>query len=51
LEAQSVLTAALGTVADLSTPLSPAAEIESFMPWVDAAASRHARAHVRLFAS
>jgi urease accessory protein len=50
-EAQSVLAAALATVADLSTPIPPAAEIESFMPWVDAAASRHARAHLRLFAS
>ena len=51
MEAQSVLAAALATVADLSTPIAPAAEIESFMPWVDAAASRHARAHLRLFAS
>ena len=31
--------------------LEPNAEIESFMPWVDAAASRHARAHLRLFAN
>jgi urease accessory protein UreF len=30
-------------------PSDPA--IESFMPWLDAAAARHARAHVRLFAS
>ena len=37
---------------DLSAPVPPdAAEIESFMPWVDAAAARHARAHLRLFAS
>jgi urease accessory protein len=50
-EAQSVLAAALATVADLSRPIPAAAEIESFMPWVDAAASRHARAHLRLFAS
>jgi urease accessory protein len=50
-EAQSVLAAVLATIADLSAPLPPAAEIESFMPWVDAAASRHARAHLRLFAS
>lgn len=50
-EAQSVLAAALATIADLSTPIAPAAEIESFMPWVDAAASRHARADLRLFAS
>lgn len=50
-EAQSVLTAVLATVAVFSTPVPPVAEIESFMPWVDAAASRHARAHLRLFAS
>ncbi len=50
-EAQSVLAAVLATVADLSTPIAPAAEIESFMPWVDAAAARHSRAHLRLFAS
>jgi urease accessory protein len=50
-EAQSVLAAVLATVAELSTPIAPTAEIESFMPWVDAAASRHARAYLRLFAS
>lgn len=50
-EAQAVLTATLATIADLPAPLPPNAEIESFMPWVDAAASRHARAHLRLFAS
>ena len=33
------------------SPVPPDAEIESFMPWVDAAASRQARAHLRLFAS
>ena len=51
LEAQAVLGAALATIADLSSPVLPTAEIESFMPWVDIAASRHARAHLRLFAS
>ena len=51
-EAQAVLPAALlPTIADLSTPMPPDAEIESFVPWVDAAASRQARAHLRLFAS
>jgi len=50
-EAQAVLTAQLATIASLSAPVPPDAEIESFMPWVDAAASRHARAHLRLFAS
>ncbi len=51
LEAQSVLSAALATIAELSTPIGPTAEIESFMPWVDAAAARHTRAHLRLFAN
>jgi urease accessory protein len=51
IEAQFVLAAVLETVAELSTPIASTAEIESFMPWVDAAASRHARAHLRLFAS
>jgi len=50
-EAQAVLAAQLATIASLSAPVPPDAEIESFMPWVDAAASRHARAHLRLFAS
>jgi urease accessory protein len=50
-EAQAVLGAALATIADLSSPILPTAEIESFMPWVDIAASRHARAYLRLFAS
>ncbi len=50
-EAQTVLASVLVTVADLLAPVTPAAEIMSFMPWVDAAASRHARAHMRLFAS
>jgi len=50
-EAQAVLAALLPTIADLSGPVPSGAEIESFMPWVDAAAARHARAHLRLFAS
>ena len=50
-EAQAVLGALLPAIADLSVPVPPDAEIESFMPWVDAAASRQARAHLRLFAS
>ena len=50
-EAQTVLASVLVTVADLLAPVTPAAEIMSFMPWVDAAASRHTRAHMRLFAS
>jgi len=50
-EAQAVLAALLPTIADLSAPVAPDAEIESFLPWVDAAASRQARAHLRLFAS
>jgi urease accessory protein len=50
-EAQAVLTALLPIIADLSVPVAPNAQIESFLPWVDAAASRQARAHLRLFAS
>jgi urease accessory protein len=50
-EAQAVLAAILPTIAALSTPVAPDARIESFLPWVDAAASRQAHAHLRLFAS
>jgi urease accessory protein len=50
-EAQAVLAAVLPAITELSGPVSRNAEIESFMPWVDAAAARHARAHLRLFAS
>jgi urease accessory protein len=50
-EAQTVLAALLPTIADLAAPVPPDAVFESFMPWVDAAASRQARAHLRLFAS
>jgi urease accessory protein len=50
-EAQAVLAALLPVVGHLSAPVAADAEIESFMPWVDAAASRHSRAHLRLFAS
>ena len=50
-EAQAVLAALLSAIAELSAPLPPYAQIESFVPWVDAAASRQARAHLRLFAS
>jgi urease accessory protein len=50
-EAQQILTAVLPTVIDLSKPVPLDAQIESFMPWVEAATSRHARAHLRLFAN
>jgi urease accessory protein len=50
-EAQAVLATLLPSIAELSSPVPPTAEIESFMPWVDIAASRQARAHLRLFAS
>ena len=50
-EAQAALAALLPAIAELSAPVPPDAEIESFMPWVDIAASRQARAHLRLFAS
>jgi urease accessory protein len=50
-EAQAALTDLLPVIADLSASVPPDAEIESFTPWVDIAAARHARAHLRLFAS
>jgi urease accessory protein len=50
-EAQAVLAALLPTIADLAAPVPADAKFESFMPWVDTAASRQARAHLRLFAS
>jgi urease accessory protein len=51
-EAQGVLAALLPAIAELAAqPVPPNAEIESFMPWIDIAASRQARAHLRLFAS
>lgn len=51
-EAQAVLAALLPAIADLAAaPVPPDASLESFMPWIDAAASRQARAHLRLFAS
>jgi urease accessory protein len=50
-EAQGVLTAVLPVIDALALPVRSDAVIESFMPWVDAAAARHARAHLRLFAS
>jgi urease accessory protein len=50
-EAQGVLAALLPTIAELSGPVPAEAAIESFMPWIDAAAARQARAHMRLFAS
>ena len=51
-EAQHVLAGVLGEIAAIAiTAVDRNAEIESFVPWIDAAAARHARAHVRLFAS
>jgi urease accessory protein len=50
-KAQAALTTLLPSIAELSSAVPPDAEIESFMPWVDIAASRQARAHLRLFAS
>jgi urease accessory protein len=49
--AQAVLTAVLPVIDALALPVRSDAVIESFMPWVDAAAARHSRAHLRLFAS
>jgi urease accessory protein len=51
-EAQHVLGSVLGELAAIVTvPIDDDAQIESFAPWIDAAAARHVRAHVRLFAS
>jgi urease accessory protein len=50
-EAQAVLTAVLPEIDALALPVPSDPAIESFMPWLDAAAARHARAHLRLFAS
>jgi urease accessory protein len=51
-EAQAVLAALLPAIAEAAAPpVAPDAQIESFLPWVDVAASRQARAHLRLFAS
>jgi urease accessory protein len=50
-EAQAVLSAILPQIDALALPVPSDAAIESFMPWVDAAAARQARAHLRLFAS
>jgi urease accessory protein len=50
-EAQAVLADVLPAIAEISGPVPADAAIESFMPWVDMAAARHARAHLRLFAS
>jgi urease accessory protein len=50
-EAQAVLADVLPTIAEISRPVPADAAIESFTPWVDMAAARHARAHLRLFAS
>jgi urease accessory protein len=51
-EAQLVLKNVLAEVAAISaTPVAHDAGIASFTPWIDVAAARHARAHVRLFAS
>jgi urease accessory protein len=50
-EAQAVLTAVLPQIDALALPVPSDPAIESFMPWLDTAAARHARAHLRLFAS
>jgi urease accessory protein len=50
-EAQAVLTSVLPAIAEISRPAPADAALESFTPWIDIAAARHARAHLRLFAS
>jgi urease accessory protein len=50
--AQAILTDLLPTIADLSRVLPPPDSIiESFVPWIDVAASRQGRANLRLFSS
>jgi urease accessory protein len=51
IEAQAILAGTLATVEEVATPVPVGAAIESFTPWLDVAASRQARAHLRLFAS
>jgi urease accessory protein len=52
IEAQRVLAATLAVVAEATAEtVPPDAEIESFTPWLDLAAARHARASLRLFAN
>jgi urease accessory protein len=52
IDAQGVLAAALAVVAEAAAEAVPSdAEIESFTPWLDIAAARHARAPLRLFAN
>ena len=52
IDAQGVLAAALAVVTEAAAEVVPSdAEIESFMPWLDIAAARHARAALRLFAN
>jgi urease accessory protein len=51
-DAQAVLKSVLDVLAELiEVDVQPDAKMESFVPWIDAAALRHTRAHVRLFAS
>lgn len=50
IDAQAVLASALTVIAEaVKTPVAPHTEIESFTPWLDAAAARHAHASLRLF--
>jgi len=51
-EAQAVVAAALSAIAaEVATPLAPECEIESFAPFIEIAAVRNRRAHLRLFAN
>jgi urease accessory protein len=52
IEAQAVLGSALPVIEEVAEDDVPAAlEIASFTPWLDVAAARQARAHVRLFSN
>jgi urease accessory protein len=50
IDAQAALASALAVMTELAqAPVAPDAAISSFMPWLDSAAARHARASLRLF--
>ena len=51
IEAQAILTAVLAMVEELAVRVPADTWMESFTPWVEVAASRQARGHLRLFAS
>ena len=50
IDAQAALASALAVMTELAqAPVAPDTAISSFMPWLDSAVARHARASLRLF--